>query len=152
VKFEPEHFYHTYNRGNNKQLIFFEAENYLYFLRKMRTHITPHAKILAWCLMPTHFHWLFYVPAYSPETDYPLNLEVGTLLSSYTKGINKKYERTGSFFQQKTKAVKIDYRNYIATCFHYIHRNPIEAGLVKKPELWRYSSYIKSIKYLHELI
>jgi putative transposase len=91
--------------------------------------------------MPNHFHWLLYTPNYSTGIDCPLNMGIGTLLSSYTKAINKKYERTGSLFQQKTKAVEIDSRNYLLTCFHYIHRNPIEAGLVEKPEQWSYSSY-----------
>jgi hypothetical protein len=91
--------------------------------------------------MPNHFHWLLYTPNYSTEVDYPLNVEIGTLLSSYTRAINKKYERTGSLFRQKTKAVEIDSQNYIETCFHYIHRNPIEAGLVEKPKYWLYSSY-----------
>ncbi len=53
--------YHVYNQGNNRRLIFFSDENYQYFLWKMKMYITPFADIIAYCLMPNHFHWLIYV-------------------------------------------------------------------------------------------
>ena len=59
--FESGHIYHIYNQGNNRQKIFFRDANYLYFLNKIRKHILPHADILAWCLMPNHFHLMIYV-------------------------------------------------------------------------------------------
>ncbi|MCX6231905.1 MAG: hypothetical protein NTZ33_10215 [Bacteroidetes bacterium] len=59
--FEQHQIYHIYNQGNNKQKIFFSRENYLYFLKKLGTYIQPHADILAWCLMPNHFHLMVYV-------------------------------------------------------------------------------------------
>jgi len=61
MQFESGHIYHIFNQGNNRQMIFFDRENYLFFLRKMRTHILPFADILAWCLMPNHFHLMVYV-------------------------------------------------------------------------------------------
>jgi putative transposase len=59
--FEKENLYHIFNQGNNRQKIFFSQENYLFFLRKMKTHILPYADILAWCLMPNHFHLMVWV-------------------------------------------------------------------------------------------
>jgi putative transposase len=56
--FEENNLYHIYNRGNNKQTIFFTRENYLYFLNKIKKYISPHCNIIAWCLMPNHFHFL----------------------------------------------------------------------------------------------
>ncbi|MFZ4414303.1 MAG: hypothetical protein ACOYOV_14565, partial [Bacteroidales bacterium] len=61
MQFEQGHIYHIYNQGNNKQHIFFKRENYLFFLQKIRKHILPYADVLAWCLMPNHFHLLVYV-------------------------------------------------------------------------------------------
>jgi len=58
---EPNNLYHIYNQGNNRQQIFFEKENYYFFLRKMSTHLLPYADIIAWCLMPNHFHWMLWV-------------------------------------------------------------------------------------------
>ena len=53
--------YHIYNRGNNQQTIFFSDENYFYFLRKCHRYLKPVSDILAWCLMPNHFHFLIAV-------------------------------------------------------------------------------------------
>ena len=59
--FEAEQLYHIYNQGNNRQKIFFTRENYLFFLQKIQTYILPYADILAWCLMPNHFHLMVLV-------------------------------------------------------------------------------------------
>ena len=59
--FEVAHIYHIYNQGNNKQKIFFRRENYLYFLNKIHEYIIPYGDVLAWCLMPNHFHLMVYV-------------------------------------------------------------------------------------------
>ncbi|HZJ73208.1 MAG TPA: hypothetical protein VFC87_00260 [Perlabentimonas sp.] len=59
--FEKGHLYHIYNQGNNRQRIFFSRENYLFFLEKIRKHVLPYADVLAWCLMPNHFHIMVYV-------------------------------------------------------------------------------------------
>ncbi len=61
MQFEEGYLYHIYNQGNNRQNLFFERENYLFFLQKIGTHILPYADILAWCLMPNHFHLLLLV-------------------------------------------------------------------------------------------
>ncbi|MDA3906105.1 MAG: hypothetical protein PF484_08515 [Bacteroidales bacterium] len=58
---EKGYIYHIYNQGNNRQKIFVERENYLFFLRKLRTYILPYADVLVWCLMPNHFHIMVYV-------------------------------------------------------------------------------------------
>jgi hypothetical protein len=103
--------YHIYNRGNNQQLIFFLEENYFYFLKKCHKYIKSCSEILAWCLMPNHFHFLINVtneslkPIKSGGIIMPTITNGFRLLqSSYAKGINKQLNRTGSLFQQKTKA------------------------------------------------
>ena len=141
--------YHVFNRGNNKQRIFLKKENYHFFLRKVEDYILPHGNLLAYCLMPNHFHLLLQAKmatAGSGRTgSHPLNRKIGTLLSSYTQAMNKRYNRTGSLFQQKTKAKQINFSrskvDYAFNCFQYIHRNPMEAGLVDKMEDWEFSSF-----------
>ena len=61
MNFAEGNIYHVYNRGNNSKTVFFDHENYMFFLEKIRTHILPHADILAWCLMPNHFHLMISV-------------------------------------------------------------------------------------------
>ena len=70
------------------------------------------------------------------------------MLRSYTRAINKSYERTGSLFQQKSKTKLIKNYNrkqsdevYDLICFHYIHQNPLTFNLVKKLEDWEFSSF-----------
>lgn len=60
MNFDQGHLYHVYNQGNNKQRIFFSEKNYLYFIEKIRNHILPYADVVAWCLMPNHFHLLLH--------------------------------------------------------------------------------------------
>jgi REP element-mobilizing transposase RayT len=142
--------YHVFNRGNNKQLIFFGPENYLYFLTKLDRYVAPCCDLLAWCLMPNHFHLLIHANINSTIVIKDWSFErqqfsqgIKQLLSSYTKAINKQEKRTGSLFQQKTKAVCTDRKDHALTAFHYIHQNPLRAGRVKKMEEWPHSSYLE---------
>jgi putative transposase len=132
MNFIDNHIYHIYNRGNNKQLIFFKDENYRYFLRKTRSSILPLADILAFCLMPNHFHFMVMVHSHSSDhfardsgltnphhfaqesvhdsgkvNIHPLIGKIAHMLSSYTRAINIQENRTGSLFTKKTKAKDI---------------------------------------------
>ena len=169
--FQENSLFHVYNQGNNPQTVFYEEKDYLDFLARMRKYLLPHVDLLAYCLMPNHFHFLVYVrqiDATFPITNVSFtgvkttryttrsfNLSIGILLRSYTSYLNKKRETTGSVFRQKTKAkenwidgfVTVDNptffggNNYALTCFNYIHNNPKDIPSVKKLEDWPYSSY-----------
>jgi len=126
---EKGHMYHLYNQGNNLERIFFQKANYYYFLKKIERHICPFADVLAWCLMPNHFHLIIAVrnleTSYREITcqqsaaneaftaignlkspsQYQLNNSIGTMLRSYTRAINIQQDRTGSLFREDTKAV-----------------------------------------------
>lgn len=98
--------------------------------------------------MPNHYHSMIQVKELSDDAKHPLSRKLGTLQSSYTRAINIQENRTGSLFQQKTKAIEIyslydsnDKNDYLTTCFHYIHQNPLKAGLVTRMENWEYSSF-----------
>lgn len=137
--------YHIYNRGNNKQQIFFNHENYLFFLRKVKNEFAPYCEILSYCLMPNHFHLIVFIK--QPTRDKNLNKAIAILLRSYTRAIQIQENFTGSLFQQKTKAKELtnnvnDTLNYLSICAHYIHQNPLKAGLVSNLNDWKYSSYL----------
>ncbi len=116
MRFEKGYIYHIYNQGNNKQKIFFGRNNYLFFLRKLRTYISPYCDILAWCLMPNHFHLMVVVNEITvgvaqSDTDgstkgkiRTLNDSIGIMLRSYTNAINKQQLRSGKLIREKTKA------------------------------------------------
>jgi putative transposase len=113
---EVNKLYHIYNQGNNRQKIFFSNENYLFFLKKIKLHILPHADIIAWCLMPNHFHLMIYVHALEIQVDGDstpnsnsekirnVNDSIGLILRTYTRAINKQENRSGSLFKPHTKA------------------------------------------------
>ncbi len=61
MNFVEGYIYHLFNQGNNKRKIFFLRKNYLFFLKKIKTYILPFCDILAWCLMPNHFHLMILV-------------------------------------------------------------------------------------------
>ena len=141
MKFFQDNVYHIYNQGNNKQLIFCTNEDYLIFLRLIRNHVAPHTEIIAWCLMPNHFHLLVYAGEKSCVMIKQGGLEIEKLtngirklLSGYARIFNKRYQQTGSLFRQKTKAKNIsgeelivsnkyNLQDYCSNCFSYIHQN-----------------------------
>jgi len=163
MQLHPHQVYHLYNRGNNRNQLFYEPENYSFFLEKIRKHIVPHCDLLAYGLLPNHFHLLIYA---NETTILPFHQEfdLGAVtqkhagikmsrfshglqiaLSSYAKAINKSHKRTGSLFTQNTHAKMTSneshHLDYSAWCFIYIHNNPVKAGLAVSPALWPYSSY-----------
>ena len=136
MHFESGGIYHIYNQGNNRQAIFYNRENYLFFLRKIKTHIQPYGNILAWCLMPNHFHLMVEVVKISvgvtqtiasdgvtsshPVTNEKirirtLNDSIGILLRSYTRALNIQEKRTGNLFREETKAICMNEINGISS-------------------------------------
>lgn len=153
MHFQPNEVYHVYNRGNEKQTIFFSRNNYIFFLRKVRSEWLRYCDILVYCLMPNHFHFLLmpkaggctYVVLKEKETHIQnLSKAIGKTLSSYTQAINEEQNRTGNLFQKKTKAKWLSEQDgtssYIVECGSYIHANPVAAGLVITELDWEYSS------------
>ena len=61
MEFYNDQLFHIYNQGNNKERVFFDREDYRFFIWKMRAYLPEFGDLIAWCLMPNHFHWLFYV-------------------------------------------------------------------------------------------
>lgn len=150
MEFAAGHLYHIYNRGNGKNNVFFNNDNYIYFLRKIRKYISPVCDILSYSLMPNHFHFLIHGNEITEKLvskgghDRNVLCEaIRNLLSSYTKAINNQQRKCGSLFQQNTKSkcLTLNQFNYSSTCFHYIHQNAWKAGLVTKMEDWQYCSF-----------
>jgi putative transposase len=160
MHFEPNLPYHVYNRGNDKQQIFYTEANYIFFLQKIKPEWKIYCEILCYCLMPNHFHFIL-IPneagckniTLSGKVTHMQNLSkaIGKTLSSYTKVLNIQKKTTGNLFQKKTKAklltgdssinTRFTKHDYLLTCFHYIHQNPQRAGLADNLKDWSYSSY-----------
>ena len=137
MKLFKDNFYHLYNRSNNKETLFHEKDNYHFFLNKYRK-LDKCFDTIAYCLMPTHFHFLIKVIS---DDQHKITRTIGDTLSGYTKAINKRFNRTGSLFQLHTKAKLIKSQKHLTALLHYIHQNPVHSRLVNKLEDWEFSSY-----------
>lgn len=159
IPFSPDTYYHFYNRGNNRQAIFFESDNYLYFLKGLKKYVIPFASVIAYCLMPTHYHILVRIRALaqqsldtsevsetsevSSDVSKDVSLAMQKLLISYTKAINKRFSRVGTLFQGQFQAKPVENYAHLLTLCTYIHANPVKDGLVAAPEDWPYSNYLE---------
>lgn len=136
-EFEPGEFYHVYNRGCARLEIFFERGNYSYFVKLLRKYaVLEGVEIGAWCLMPNHFHLMT-----RPTTRDGLPSMMQKLGTAYSKAVNRQLKRTGTMFEGRFQGKHVDREEYLLHLSRYIHRNPVEAGLVKRCSEWEYSSY-----------
>jgi len=137
--FLPGHYYHLYNRGHNRQAIFFEQANYVYFLRGIKRYLSGALDIIAYCLMPTHYHLLMRVK--EPQTEISASRAMQKIIISYTKAINHRFKRVGALFQGQFQSKRVADESYLVNLCVYIHANPVKDGLVVAPEDWDYSNY-----------
>lgn len=140
--FASGEFYHLYNRGTDKRVIFTDEEDYerfisLMFLCNSSRNIVYRdvpigltygyergdtlVDILAYCLMPNHFHLLI-----CGKNDGSASLFMQKLLTAYTMYFNRKYKRTGALFEGTFKAKHADTDEYLKYLFAYIHLNPVK--------------------------
>ena len=125
------------SRGNAKQDIFLDDEDYRTFLRLLH-HVRTRLdwQIWAYCLMPNHHHLLL-------ETPVP-NLSIGMhdLNSAYSVAFNQRHTRVGHVFQGRFKALVVDKDRYLIALARYLVLNPVRAHLCQAPEVWPWSSYL----------
>jgi REP element-mobilizing transposase RayT len=149
---EADYYYHLYNRGINREILFKEEVDYYKFLELCKKYLIPYFDLLAYCLLPNHFHFLLYIHEISSksiqsnaqhEVSHPYNfsLPLSHLFNSYAQWYNKKTGRTGSLFQRPFKRKRITSEEYLKQAIYYIHRNPMHHNIVQKPENWIFSSY-----------
>ncbi|MHB1050113.1 MAG: transposase [Bacteroidota bacterium] len=129
-------YFHVYNRGVNRNQIFFSARNYRYFLERMSNGLNKSSvSIIAYCLMPNHFHFILFQQRPSGISDF-----IKSICDGYSKAINKDQERSGHLFEGKYKIKLIDSDEYLLHLSRYIHLNPVRAHLTTTAEAWEYSS------------
>lgn len=136
-KVEPDGYYHIYNRGNNGGHIFFEEDNYNYFLSLVKKYLSPISDIYAYCLLKNHFHILLKI---HHKCDNPSQC-FSNLFNAYTKAMNKKYGRTGSLFEKPFKRIKITDENYLKGLILYINLNPEHHQISNDFRNYKHSSY-----------
>lgn len=130
-------FYHVFNRGLNKQNIFFDTDDYNKFfqiLTQLKTKNHYDHAIYSYVLMPSHFHLLIQTKK------VPIATIMKTISIRYVVYLNKKYNRVGILFQNRFKSKLCDKDVYFLGVSRYIHLNPVVAGLVHNAESYPWSS------------
>lgn len=149
-----DYYYHIYNRGVNKRPIFKTQRDYRRFIQLIRFYKTidyplkfskfiklstdqrkeiwiklqndkSHIDIIAYCLMPNHFHFLL-----KQNSEFGISKFLGNIQNSHARYFNIKTERIGPLFQGQFKAVKIDSEEQLLHVSRYIHLNPFSSAIV----------------------
>lgn len=162
VAFAPEEYYHLYNRGVDKRIIFTSSSDYARFLKMMYvcnsiksvrfeefkdvnfSYIEKGESLVdigAYCLMPNHFHLLV-----REKDDGGITTFMKKLLTGYSMYFNKKYQRTGALFQGRFQAEHAGEDTYLNYLFSYIHLNPVKY-LIKDKKFDLAKENIKKFKY-----
>ena len=127
--------YHIILRGNGRQEIFHDDEDFIRFIETLDRYKTEtKMKVHGWCLMHNHIHLLL------EEGKEELSATMKRIGVSFVWFYNRKYDITGHLFQDRFKSEIIDSDEYLMTVIRYIHQNPIKAGLAIKPAGWKWSS------------
>lgn len=161
--YAPDSFYHVYNRGVDKMVIFKTKTDYLYFtslllyylcpddnlavaslptrrgIRQESSNLSSDVALVSYCLMPNHFHLL--IKQKSAESMTRLMKRVSNSYASY---FNLRYSRTGHLFESNSKAVLIETDEQLIHTSRYIHLNPLTLGV--NPLKYQFSNF-SSIVY-----
>lgn len=129
--------YHIIFRGINKQNIFDEASDYIKLkeiLKKVKSE--TNFELYAYCLMTNHVH--LFIKEQNPGE---ISKIMTKILSSYAVWFNKKYQRSGSLFENRYKSEPVEDERYLIALIRYIHQNPIAAHISKTLSGYAHSSY-----------
>jgi REP element-mobilizing transposase RayT len=143
-------YFHVYNRGNRKESIFFDDEDYNFFLLRLKQNLYPEIarprrmevfpadsfSLIAYCLMPNHFHLVI-----RQNREFTISQLLLKIATSYSKYFNKKYNKVGHVFQDQFKQKIIEDDAYLQWLSAYVHQNPCLDNLAQKPQEYRWSSY-----------
>lgn len=137
IQFTRGCYYHITNRGARRVSIFREARNYAYVIRLMRQVAQQcQLTILAYCLLPNHYHWLL-----RQDGDIAAGMLPRRVFGSYTQAYNRAYAEQGTLFQSTYHVSLVDSDDYMRSLCRYIHTNPVNHGLVATVDAWPYSNY-----------
>ncbi len=134
--FAAGQFYHIYNRSLGP--LFLSEQDYQSCLHLIERHHTAYgASIIAYCLMPNHYHLLL-----RQDGDLPLSRFINVLFNAYVQAFNLRHSRRGPLFEGRFRHVWVDREEYLLHLCRYIHLNPVMAGLAANPDDWPHSDYL----------
>ncbi len=146
-KWFPGAIYHIMARGNYRQNIFKDDEDFKVFLVLMQDAKTKYGfKLHAYCLMTNHYHLLLE----TEQTEiWKIMKRINQIYAAY---YNEKYRLTGHLFQGRYKSCLVENDSYFLQTSRYIHLNPVKAKMVPRAEAYPWSSYSTLIGMKQEMI
>lgn len=139
IKWHEEAIYHITTRGNHRNDIFRDEEDFQVYLTNIEDNMIYYSylnyKLLAYCLMDNHVHLII-----KTGTE-PLTRLMRRVNSIYTRWFNKKYSYIGHLFQSKYFSEIIDGDKDLLEISRYVHLNPVKAKMVDIPKDYKWSSY-----------
>jgi putative transposase len=128
---------HAFQRGHNKEPVFFNDEDYLVYLRLLKESAEGCGCLVhAYVLMTNHVHLLV-----TPESTTAISTLFQSIGRHFVPYMNKAYQRRGSLWEGRHKGNIIESEGYFLSCMRYIEMNPVRAGMVDHPAKYRWSSY-----------
>jgi putative transposase len=132
----PEAWHHVMNRSRKGEVIFRGKDDYYFFVDLLKEiGEVWKARIAAYCIMTNHYHLLIQTP------DANLSRCMRHINGVYTQYNNRKYSTDGQLFRGRYKSILIDSDSYLLELVRYIHRNPLEAGVVEDLNSFDWSSH-----------
>ncbi|MCF6317873.1 MAG: transposase [Proteobacteria bacterium] len=129
-------------RGNNKNAVFYEEEDYRKYLTILNEASTKQGvKIHAYVLMTNHIHLLA-----TADTSNGISQMMQQVGRFYVPYINFKYKRTGTLWEGRFKSSLVSDDLYVLACMRYIEMNPVRAQMVKAPQDYKWSSYLSNVR------
>lgn len=130
--------YHVLNRANARRRIFKNPNDFEAFERVLGdAHARVPARVLTYCVMPNHWHLVLW-----PSRDGDLSRFMAWLTLTHTQRWHAYHQSIGAghVYQGRYKSFPVqDDHHFLMVC-RYVERNPLRAGLVARPEEWRWSS------------
>ncbi len=132
--------HHIIQRGNNRQVIFFEDADRRFFMAALRDALEAHGCALhAYVLMTNHIHLLI-----TPQTDDGIAGLMQSLGRRYVGYVNRAYGRSGTLWEGRFKSTIVDTQDYVMACYRYIEANPVRARMVDTAADYVWSSHARN--------
>ena len=133
--------HHIIQRGNNRQLIFADTQDFETMLALLAENARKFAvAVHAYVLMDNHFHLLA-----TPATAEALPLMMQAVGRSYVRYFNNRHGRSGTLWEGRYRSTVIESERHLLACMVYIDLNPVRAGMVGQAAEWRWSSHAHSV-------
>lgn len=130
--------YHVINRANARLQVFFKEQDYELFRDVLTEAVNRFdMRLLAYCLMPNHFHLVLYS---RNDRDVQKFMQWLTLTHTQRWHIQNRTIGTGHLYQGRYKSFLIEKDNHLLSVIRYVERNPLRANLVKNIQSWKFSS------------